>query len=165
MALTDDVSVRDGAVFGGIAWIVGIALTAVLGYAGANSTLGLLISFLGFLGSLVGYFYFHTWFVFDSQVGGLAVFTLLPVVLLVAAGYVAASRTARGTSGTVAGTSVAIGYLALAIVSILVAVFLAGGSGGSGLTLNAQSVLGLLLTGVAFPVVFGAVGGAIADGS
>jgi len=158
MALTDDVSVRDGAVFGGIAWIVGIALTAVLGYAGANST-------LGFLGSLVGYFYFHTWFVFDSQVGGLAVFTLLPVILLVAAGYVAASRTARGTSGTVAGTSVAIGYLALAIVSILVAVFLAGGSGGSGLTLNAQSVLGLLLTGVAFPVVFGAVGGAIADGS
>lgn len=160
-----------GTAAGAVAWIAGVVLTYLLGTLGLHQGLQLIVGFLGFTGALLSYFGFHVWMLGGSgsaQVGSLAAFTLLPMVLLVGAGYVVASRgrLADAADGFKRGATVAVGYLALALLSIVYFVVAAnggaggGGAGGSGLI---DLVLTVLVTGVVFPVVFGGLGGVLAE--
>lgn len=84
---------------------------------------------------------------------------VLPIVLLLVAGFVlawilGADQTGRGA---VAGASLVVGYLALAVVAgVLV------GVSGESYSLGAFWPSLLLLTGLAYPLSFGGLGGAIA---
>lgn len=88
------------------------------------------------------------------------VYYLVPVVVLIALGYVVASRTLTGSdpvAGAAAGATVVASYLVLAILgSFLFAIGMGGASASPDL------VMSVLLAGLAYPLVFGAVGGAIA---
>lgn len=164
-ATSDGVPVQLGVAVGAAAWIVGIVLTFILGQAGISQVLSLIIGFLGFTGALVSYWAFHNWFIGSgaTQAGGFALFTLVPIILLVISGYYVASKERLASSGDAfkTGASVAVGYFILAVLTIVYLMTM-GGS-GSGVQLNLDLAIGLLIAGVIFPVVFGGIGGAIAD--
>lgn len=90
----------------------------------------------------------------------LALAYLVPPLALVAAGYVVAS--APGVRGTgqsaAAGALVVVGQLSLAIVGALA--FTAEGNAG---TLSVPLANATIVAGVVYPVVFGAIGGALAE--
>lgn len=85
---------------------------------------------------------------------------LVPPVVLVVAGYVLASNAnVAGTSqAAVAGALVAVGYAVLAVVLALVVSHDAGRT-----TLFVDVPSALVFAGVVYPVVFGAIGGVVAD--
>lgn len=87
------------------------------------------------------------------------VYYLVPIVVLVAVGYIVASRVRTGgnvAAGAAAGATVTIGYLILAVAGTF---FFAIGSGGA--SAGPDLLTSALVAGLAYPVVFGAVGGAI----
>ncbi len=90
---------------------------------------------------------------------GLSLLYLVPPLALLAAGAVAASvaRAERPDVGATAGALVAVGYLPLAVVGA-VAFGYAVGEG----TIRPDPVTAVLLAGVVYPVVLGAIGGALA---
>ena len=90
----------------------------------------------------------------------LALAYLVPPVALVAAGYVVASSPSiRGTGqSAAAGALVVVGHLVLVIVAAFA--FTAEGSAG---TLSVPLANAIILAGVVYPVVFGAIGGALAE--
>jgi hypothetical protein len=84
---------------------------------------------------------------------------LLPVVLLLLTGFALAwilGETETG-SGAVAGASVVVGYLGVAVLAGVVM-----GVSGESYSLGPYWPSLVLVTGVAFPVTFGGVGGALA---
>lgn len=87
------------------------------------------------------------------------VYYLVPIAVLVAAGYLVASRVQTGgdvAAAAAAGATVTIGYLVLAIAgTFLFAIGSAAASAGP------DRLTGVLIAGLAYPLVFGAVGGAI----
>lgn len=88
--------------------------------------------------------------------GTLEVLYVVPPLFLLVAGYLVARRTdSRETvaDGARAGVSVVGGYLVLVLVGVFA--FQVGGSGP-------ELVPSLLLAGVVYPLVFGALGGALA---
>lgn len=91
--------------------------------------------------------------------GNLTVLYALPPLLLLAGGFLAAYTADVGTPkrGAAAGASVAVGYVVLAVAGAFVtSVDAFGSSVGPGLLTAA------LLAGVAYPVVFGGLGGLVA---
>ena len=92
---------------------------------------------------------------------------LVPVVLLVVAGFLVASTADPGdaTEGAKAGLAVVPGYLLLAVLFALVTPWTFSQSAG-GLSATASVgpnlLLAALLAGVVYPAVFGAAGGAAA---
>lgn len=85
-------------------------------------------------------------------------YTVVPILVLLLFGYLL-GRGARGASaGAVRGASVAIGYLIFAVAGGMTVFSVSIGSG------SASPALGLtvLMMGLAFPVVAGGVGGALA---
>jgi len=83
---------------------------------------------------------------------------LVPVVALVLAGFVLA-RYANATdlaAGAQRGAMVVAGYVVLAVAGLFVFEYAAGGS-----AIHPTYALGVLLAGVVFPAVFGALGGAL----
>lgn len=94
-------------------------------------------------------------------------FLIVPVVLLVVAGFAVASTATSwdAVTGFQAGASVTLGYGLLAIVGVFLTKWSFSLSQG-GVTVTASVgpdiVTGILLVGIVYPVVFGGVGGAIA---
>jgi hypothetical protein len=84
--------------------------------------------------------------------GTLELLYLLPPLFLLAAGFLVARRTDADVvvAGARAGATVAIGYLALVLVGVLA--IQVGGSGP-------ELVPALVLAGIVYPLVFGAIGG------
>lgn len=113
--------------------------------------------------TLAGILDIHTWFLGSTLSEGTGVLTIIPVALLLAAGYLTASGSNPTTprAGFLAGATVALGYLALLVVSIVAFQVLGAGSGGT--TGGSQLGLRLALTGIVYPVVFGGLGGLAAS--
>ncbi|SEW27823.1 transporter [Halobacterium jilantaiense] len=83
---------------------------------------------------------------------------LVPVVVLLLAGFVVA-RYADATdveSGARAGVTVAAGYAVLAAIGLFVFRYSVGDA-----TVHVDYALGVLLAGIVYPVVFGALGGVL----
>lgn len=83
---------------------------------------------------------------------------LLPPLLLAGAGFVLA-RVAGDTEpgpGARSGASVTLGYLAFAVLGLVAFQYSAGDA-----TVHPEYALGVLLAGLVYPLVFGALGGAL----
>lgn len=158
---------QQAVVVGLVAWLAGVVITFLIGQAGLNQGLSFILAFAPIAGSFLMYLAFQSWFATGGlgAAGGLAVFTLLPIVILLLAGYYRASQggPADAGDGFRLGASITAGYLVGAILSIVVALVMLGGSGSSGLQLNADTIISLVVAGIVFPVVFGGVGGAVAS--
>ncbi|MFQ3319458.1 MAG: hypothetical protein ACI8UR_002041 [Natronomonas sp.] len=177
---TDDLPLVPGAVAGIAAWILGYVFTYLL--AGSdlrNSGLNRFIE--AFEGDpatyeLVGWVFYNAHFVDIVYTGGIgasvlpanyiggedgftALLYVLPPALLVGAGLaIGRSQGVTETNdGAIAGALAAIGYLVLSIVGVFLFEISAGGTTG-----NPDLVPAILLAGLVFPVVFGAIGGVIA---
>ena len=86
-----------------------------------------------------------------------ALFLLPPVVLVVAGGLVAvAGRAESPLAGAVGGASITLGYLPLAVAGAFLFSISVGDS-----TAGPTLVTAVLLAGIVYPLVFGAVGGAV----
>lgn len=158
---------QQAVVVGLVAWLAGVVITFVIGQAGVSRGLSFFIAVAPIGGSFLMYMAFHSWFAIGGLggAGGFAVFTLLPIVILLVAGYYRASQggAADARDGFTLGASITAGYLIGAVLSIVVVMALLGGSGSSGVQLNANTVIALVVSGIVFPVVFGGIGGALAD--
>ncbi|MFB6353439.1 MAG: hypothetical protein ABEJ92_05080 [Halobacteriales archaeon] len=88
-------------------------------------------------------------------------YVLVPVLLVLAGAATAWLVDAVDTAeAAVAGATVAVGYFVLAAVGT---VLFAHGIGDTGTSIAPDPVTGSLLAGVVYPVVFGAVGGALSS--
>lgn len=88
------------------------------------------------------------------------VFYAIPVVVLVFAGYQTVRRLEipnRLTSGVIAGGSIVFGYFIMAVFGAYFFEFLVAGQGS-----KPDATMSALLIGLAYPIVAGAIGGAIA---
>jgi len=83
---------------------------------------------------------------------------LVPAVAVVLAGFVVAryAGAADASAGAQRGAMVAAGYVVLAVAGLFVFEYAAGGT-----SIHPEYALGVLLAGVVYPVVFGAVGGVL----
>ena len=91
-------------------------------------------------------------------------FSLVPAVVLLVTGYVVASRFGDGSESSrsvLAGASVVIGYLPLALAGTALFEY-AGGFEGYHVTIGPDLAQSIALAGLLFPLVFGAIGGYVA---
>lgn len=89
------------------------------------------------------------------------VWTLAIVAVLVVAGYVVAGRSS-GSSAS-AGAAVVVGYLPLAVAGAFVFEVNQGALGAS-VSVSPETIPAILLAGVVFPAVCGAIGGMLNSG-
>ena len=90
-----------------------------------------------------------------------ALYLLVPVVLLLAGAATARRADARAAGdGAIAGATVTIGYAVLAAAFTFLS---SHAIGDTGATIAPDPVTGILLAGVVYPAVFGAIGGAVAS--
>jgi|AntDeeMinimDraft_4_1070355.scaffolds.fasta_scaffold00008_72 hypothetical protein len=173
---------KQGAVYGALSFVVGYLITAVVIVIGETE------EFTEDMLETTGWIYYNAQFadiettvdggelgalaetsfnyLTDDQIFGQAVgldvpsvvYHLIPVAVLVATGYVLATEVNAQeiTDGAVAGATLSLGTTVLAVVGTFL------------FTINEQSLSispvlidSVLLVGVVFPVVFGAIGGAI----
>jgi hypothetical protein len=177
-----DLPVAAGAVGGVAAFLLGYVLTFLTKAGDTSDPLGDLGGSLGGADiapagwQVIGWFFFQAHNVgieasvsvgdggsqqLPSDIG--VVLLLVPVVSLAVAGAIVASQADAGDAvgGVVAGASVAVGYLVLAVVFALVTPWTVSAAGASA-TVGPTLITAVLLAGVVYPVVFGAVGGAVA---
>jgi len=155
---TNDVSFGTGAGVGAAAWVVGVVLTFIIGQLGISQGLSFLIAMAPIQGSLLAYQGIHTWFISGTGGGGIfMILTLVPILILIGAGYYVASQE-RGDNGFMTGASVAAGYLAMTVLGLVILLVMGGGA------INiVDALIGIILAGVVFPVVFGGIGGLVAE--
>lgn len=190
-SIVDELPLKEGALFGAVAYVVGYALTYVLLTVDGEVEPSELGSFLtvdlasGY--QVVGWFFYGAHFVSteltgsgnagSATIGGnvlsetttqipSVVYYAVPIVLLVAAGYALVTYLDLGDVSTEAaaksGSALAVGYLPLAIVGTIV--FSGSVSqGGQSISMGPDLVTGALLAGIVFPLVLGAAGGALAS--
>jgi hypothetical protein len=92
---------------------------------------------------------------------------LIPIALLLAAGFVVARRTDASEilTGAQAGATVVVGYVLLAVVFAVLTTWSASVSalgGTASITIGPALVTGVLTAGMIYPLAVGAVGGAFA---
>ena len=88
-------------------------------------------------------------------------YVLVPAVLVLAGAAVVRLTDVRETAAAaMAGAAVAIGYVAVALAGVFRSAHAIGDTGAS---IAPDPVTGVLLAGVLYPVVFGALGGALAS--
>lgn len=152
---------RIAAISGTLAWMLGVAVAVVL--LALFSRLGTDLAVL-LPASVVFYYTFHLWplVLVPAELSANAViFAPVAMVVLFWAGFRTSLRTdaASGRDGFRRGATVTIGYLGLAVLS-LAAFSLSVQT--SPLSDPFGTAIILSSTGVAFPVVFGGLGGWIA---
>jgi len=154
--------VANGAVIGAGAFVAGLLLTFVLGQAGINRSLTLLTAIAPVDGTILAFSTFHLWpqILGGSTSGGPILFTVVPFGLLLASGYVVASRSGAG-DGFLRGASVTVGYFALTLLAYGYLFSLARASASMQITVDL--VVAILVTGVVFPAIVGGIGGLVAD--
>lgn len=150
-----------GAGIGAAAWVVGAVLTTfIAGQLGISQALLIRLAFAPLRGTLTAYIDLHTWFLSGfGRAGIFVVLMLIPIVLLVGAGFYVASQ-CRSDDGFATGASVAVGYLAMTILSMGFLLVMS-----SGMTDVVDFVLVIVVTGIVFPVLFGGIGGLVANQS
>jgi hypothetical protein len=105
--------------------------------------------------TLVGGTQFLNFVTREGSVPGLLL-VLPPVVLVVAGAAVAYGRSAEIVDGASTGATVAVGYLPLSLLAAFLTTY---SFGGSEATVAPDPVTAILLAGVVYPAVFGALGG------
>jgi hypothetical protein len=160
-----------GAVLGALAWLAGYLVTYLVTSGPIrDSALRRFVEFFGGevpVWKVVGWVFFNAHFVdtiaegpfggAGSFIGGEDGFTtllyLVPVLTLVAAGLVVARGTTDPAAAAQAGLTVAIGYFPLSAAGAFLFVV------GADNPVRPDLVTALLLAGVVYPVVLGAMGG------
>jgi hypothetical protein len=164
---------RTGLLLGTGAFLAGLALTFLVGTLGVGRGVELLVAVDPLQGTVVAFASLHLWpLALGGAAGWFLVWTLVPAVVLTVAGYAAASGAppgigdedsgGDGDEGFRRGASVAVGYFGLTVLAFLLVVVLGGGQTGA-IGFGGVAV-GVLFTGVLFPLVFGGLGGTIATG-
>lgn len=172
----DAVPLVSGVAAGVVAWVVGYVLTyAATAGSIRNSLIGqLLQNSDGGVPQAVGLVFYNAHFVQTvveagflgssavSFIGGENGFTpvlyVVPVVVLLAAGAAVAvqSGATDAATGAKAGGTVVIGYLALSVIGVFIVQV---GSGST--SASPDLVTGVVLAGVLYPAIAGAVGGVL----
>lgn len=175
---TETPDVKQGAVAGLAAFVVGLTSTFLLATIDSEIELGQ--SDVGSLTETAWIFYgghfvdmavsfggeSETMDIFDdmaTQFPELA-YNLVPIVVLIGAGYLVATKLgalADGETGAKAGATVVAGYLPIALVGAL---FFeeSESAGGFSASVGPDVAQSLLLAGIIFPLAFGAIGGFVA---
>jgi len=177
---TERASIAAGAAAGAVAYVVGYLVTYLWQSGSVEESLQGYNAIVDFLGGdpipawqAVGWLYYNAHNVaFTTPALGSGrtaqnliadgnapmLLYLVPVVLLVLAGFVVAQYAdARDAgSGARAGVTVAAGYVLLAVVGLAAFRYSVGDS-----TVHVDYALGALLAGVVYPAVFGALGGVL----
>ncbi|PSP75747.1 hypothetical protein BRC81_15335 [Halobacteriales archaeon QS_1_68_20] len=163
-SITERLPIRHGAIVGAGGWIVGIVVSYALAQAaGVSGSAVLGVSVLDL--SIVFYFMLHLWPLVLAPGTDMAtaalMFTPIAVAILMVGGYRVASHADNAESGFRNGATATVGYFVLAVLSLLFAL----GSVTQFLFQQAtgRTIVVVLFTGVLVPVVFGGLGGAIAD--
>ncbi|QGN06659.1 hypothetical protein Hrd1104_04690 [Halorhabdus sp. CBA1104] len=160
-AIDNASNLRGGTATGALAWILGVAIALV--FLALFSTVD--GGFLDLLAtSVVFYYTFHLWpliLVPADLSASAAVFAPIAMLVLFWAGFRAALRAGAngGRDGFVRGAEVAVGYLGMVILSLPAFAISVDGS------LLADPLVTAVIvgtTGLAFPLVFGGLGGWIA---
>ncbi len=88
---------------------------------------------------------------------------IVPIGLLVLAGYLIAKRTdAKNVKkGAIAGVSITIGYFLFAVLASFIVAW-NGNVSGADVTVRPNLIQTVLIAGIAYPVILGGIGGAIA---
>lgn len=165
-----------GGLVGLAAWLLGYLVTHLLHAGAVRETLATgLLEFLTddpVTWKLIGWLFFNAHFVDASIPGligrstasllsgaeapGLLVLYVLPPVVLLAAGAIAGRGATDPAEGARAGAAVALGYLLASLVgAVAVRISVADAVAGPSL------VTAVLLAGLVYPLVFGALGGAV----
>lgn len=147
-ARTDSRSLGTAVAVGIIMWLLGLAVTFVLGVIGLARPVSLAMAFFGVLpGGLAGFVGLHS---FDA-----GLFVLVPIIFLVPAGFFMGAGGARNpVGGFKEGAKVAAGYTLLTFLAMVFLLLLFGGGG-------VDVIEGTVSAGIVFPVVFGGIGGAL----
>ncbi|WP_135661688.1 hypothetical protein [Halorhabdus rudnickae] len=151
---------RKGARAGAVAWVLGVAVAFVLWWLFASG--GGPIRFLA--SAIVFYYAFHLWPAVPLLTAGNAIFAVfapISMLLLFWAGFRTAigADAPTGADGFRRGASVVAGYLPMAVLS-LPAFALSVGTSPLADLFSTAAIVGI--TGVAFPLVFGGLGGWLA---
>lgn len=166
---------RRGAITGSGAFVGGSILVFAFMLL-VGDMLGALASVAPIASATFGYNMMHAWAALLDGSPALLVFALIPAAILVGAGYSAASQTDDVEESAAArGAAVIVGYLSLTVLSVAYLFVRAssplGSTGGTASSTasggGGVDVIGLVLmigfTGVLFPLVFGALGGRLAQ--
>lgn len=163
----DQLPLQRGAITGALAFVAGTILVfpllIVAGPPLRDAALGAPVAVGTF-----SYLVFHAWPVVLGAPPTLLLFSVLPGVILVAAGYtVAAAPSESSRGGPARGATVVVGYLALVGLSIAYILWrgptqTAPGNVSPGL-LSVVFVVAVVFAGVLFPLLFGGLGGMLAE--
>lgn len=154
---TDSASLVGGITSGVAAWITGLVVTFVVAITQINIGLYFLVRIAIVEGTLLGYIGLHTWFL--SEFVDIVWLSIIPVGLLVLSGFSLAPGSSGGPAkGFKDGAKVTAGYLVMTIVAVG---FLLTSS--PFLQVDGDLIVNVLVAGVVFPVVFGGLGGALAE--
>lgn len=165
--LFDDLPVNRGAVTGAIAFVVGSVLVfpllLVAGPPLSDLALSVPVAMTTF-----SYVSFHAWPVLLGGPPALLLFSTLPGVILASSAYTivaASSDSPRG--GPARGATIVVGYFALSVVAVGFFLFRRQTLATPGtVTADIPGVvvaIVVLFTGIVFPVIFGGLGGALAE--
>lgn len=177
---TERASIAAGAVAGAVVYVVGYLVTYLWRGGSVEESLQAYNAVVDFLGGdpipawqAVGWLYYNAHsvaFTTPALGGGRTaqnlvadgnapmLLYLVPVVVLLLAGFVVVryADAADAESGARAGVTVTAGYAVLAVVGLFVFRYSVGDA-----TVHVDYALGVLLAGVVYPVVFGALGGVL----
>jgi len=160
-----------GGIFGALAFVAGVLLVFPILLA-AGGLLGAQTRALPLVMAAFGYMVLHAWPVLYGFPPAMLALAVVPAGLLTAVGYVTARRTAAlETPGRYRGAAVVVGYLpvtAIAFAYVLVRPRLSAAGGDGAVTTLATLDPGFVVasvgyTGILFPVIFGGLGGFVAE--
>lgn len=163
----DDLPTRRGAITGAVAFVVGSVLVfpllLVAGPPLSDLALSVPVAMTSF-----SYVFFHAWPFMIAGPPAFFLFSTLPGVILVSSAYTivaASSDSPRG--GPARGATIVVGYFALSVVAVGFFLFrrqtLAGPGGVPAAVPPAVVAFMVVFTGLVFPLVFGGLGGALAE--
>lgn len=163
----EDLPLRRGAITGAVAFVIGILVTFPLLLV-APPPLSTEAARIPIAMGSFSYLIFHGWVVAFGGPSNLMVFTGIPVVILLGAGYSVATATSESPRrGVARGATIASGYLVLVLLSIGFVLWRQP-SLAAVVAEPAQFVIlipisAFAFAGIAFPLIFGGLGGALAE--
>jgi hypothetical protein len=160
MSAQSNIDVRQGALFGAGAYLLSLAATILAIELEVPDELLVYQLYGNFEGYLSAQLYIHELGILSGGEVWIEVllWTLITISILLAVGFSAASRAAVGSGdGFRQGASITIGYLTLAALATIYLYSQFDSINMSNLLIE------LVVTGVVYPVVFGGVGGAVAE--
>lgn len=157
---TDTVNLQTAALYGAGAYAIGLVLTILAVETEIIDELAF-YQLLDFEGYLLAQLVSHELNILTdgSFFNELLPMAVLMAILLIAVGYFAASQYEyqRDGDGAKTGAAIAIGYLAAAVVAVVI-IFIQTDDVDT-----TETVLTLFVTGIIYPVVFGGIGGLLAE--